>query len=175
MRSVLMIRAPKGTAGLPEGSPRGSKCNRIVFLQDIYPTLVSLCGLPQKRDIDGLSLVPLLKEPTAPWDYPAITSYDFSEFSIRTENWRYTVYIDGSEELYDHASDPEEWINLANVSRYHNIKKEMAKHVPRNPAPLNKTSLKLQPHHYPPFKTKEEYLDWLEHGKDNQYLIEKYW
>jgi len=175
MRSVLMIRAPKGTAGLPEGSPGGSVCNRIVSLQDIYPTLVSLCGLPQNRDIDGRSLVPLLKDPTAPWDYPAITSYDFSEFSIRTENWRYTVYIDGSEELYDHASDPEEWINLANVSRYHNIKKEMAKHVPQNPAPLNITSLKLQPHHYPPFKTKEEYRDWLEHGKDNQYLIEKYW
>ena len=94
---------------------------------------------------------------------------------MRTEKWMYTVYIDGSEELYDHAKDPEEWTNLAPDPRYENVKKDLAQHIPQNPAPLVKTSLKLMPHHYPPFKTKAEYFDWLKHSKDNQYLLEKYW
>lgn len=175
IRSVLMIKAPKGTPCIPKGSPKGAECQRIVSLQDIYPTLVDLCGLPPRKDIDGRSLVPLLRNPSSAWDYPAITTYDFSEFSVRTENWRYTVYIDGSEELYDHTHDPEEWINLADDSQYEKIKRELTKHIPQKPAPLVKTSLKLQPHHYPPFKSKEEYFDWLKHGKDTEYLINKYW
>jgi arylsulfatase A-like enzyme len=176
LRTVLMIRAPKGAPGLPEGSKNGERCDRIVSLQDIYPTLVDLCGLPSRGDaIDGRSLVPLLKDPSAAWDFPAVSSYDFSEFSVRKERWRYTVYIDGGEELYDHRADPEEWTNLAGDPEYADIKAEMAALVPKNPAPLVKTSVKLAPHHTPPFKSKEEYLDWLEHGKDYTYIIEKYW
>jgi len=96
-RSVLMIKAPAGAPGLPGGGRTGIPCERIVSLQDIYPTLVDLCGLPAREEIDGRSLVPLLKDPSARWDYPAITTYDFSEFSVRTERWRYTMWIDGSE------------------------------------------------------------------------------
>jgi len=33
--------------------------------------------------------------------------------SIRVRDWRYTQYADGSEELYDHRSDPNEWKNIA--------------------------------------------------------------
>jgi len=174
-RSILMIKVHEGTTGLPGGSKDGTPCNRIVSLQDIYPTLIDLCGLPPRLDIDGNSLVPLLKNPKEKWDYPAITCYDFSEFSIRTEKWRYTVYIDGSEELYDHTKDQEEWYNLAKDPKYNQVIEELKKYVPKNPAPLKKTSEKLQPHHLPPFKSKEEYDDWLKHGKDYNYIKEKYW
>ena len=176
LRTVLMIRAPTGSPGLPGGSKNGAQSRRIVSLQDIYPTLVDLCGLPSRGDeIDGRSLVPLLRDPSAGWDYPAVSCNDFSEFSIRTEKWRYTVYIDGSEELYDHVKDPEEWTNLAEDMQYEGIKQDLRRHIPANPAPLVKTSVKLKPHHTPPFKSKAEYVDWLEHGKDTKYLIEKYW
>ncbi len=176
LKAPLMIKAPKGSPGLPGGSRRGGRCERVVSLQDIYPTLVELCGLPSRGDaIDGRSLVPLLEDPSAEWSYPAVSSYDFGEFSIRTERWRYTVYIDGSEELYDHAHDPDEWHNLAGDPRYAEVRREMARHIPADPAPFVRTSLQLQPHHIPPFRTPQEYFEWLEHGKDNQYLIEKYW
>ncbi|MFQ6039028.1 MAG: sulfatase, partial [Candidatus Aminicenantales bacterium] len=175
LRSVLMIRVPRGAPGLSQGTKPGVRCERIVSLQDIYPTLLELCGLPPREDLDGHSLVPLLKDPTTTWTYPAISTYDFSEFSIRTEEWRYTVYIDGSEELYDHSKDPEEWTNLAEDRRYEKIKQRFSGLIPKNPAPLVKTSLKLEPHHFPPFKSREEYDDWLNHGKDTKYLIEKYW
>jgi arylsulfatase A-like enzyme len=174
-RTVLMIKSPKGTPGLPEGSRNGTICNRTVSLLDIYPTLGALCGLPVRDGLDGRSLLPLLKDPETQWNHPAITSYDFDEFAISTERWRYIRYIDGSEELYDLLNDEEEWQNLANDPGHDCIKKDLAQYVPADPAPLKKTSLKLQPHHYPPFKTREEYLDWLDHGKDNRYLIEKYW
>jgi arylsulfatase A-like enzyme len=175
VKSVLMIKVPKGTVGLSEGSKNGTSCHRIVSLQDIYPTLIGLCGLDKRKGIDGNSLVPLLKNPKAKWDHPAVTTYDFSEFSIRTEKFRYSVYIDGSEELYDHTKDPEEWTNLANSPKYTRIKRQLKEHIPENPAPLIQTSLKLMPHHFPPFRTRQEYFDWLNHGKDNKYLIEKYW
>lgn len=174
-RTVLMIKAPKGSPGLPEGSKDGARCPRPVSLLDMYPTLGSLCGLPQRDDLDGHSLIPLLKDPDCEWKYPAITSYDFGEFAISTEEWRYIQYIDGSEELYNEIKDEEEWFNLASDPAYNQIKEELKQHIPSNPAPLKITSLKLSPHHYPPFKSREEYQDWLEHGKDTKYLKEKYW
>jgi arylsulfatase A-like enzyme len=159
-RSVLMIRAPKGIPGLPEGSKPGGRSDRIVSLLDIYPTLIDLCGLPEKEGLDGRSLVPLLKEPATEWDYPAITTYDFAEFSVRTEDWRYIRYIDDSEELYDHRVDPEEWTNLANDPEYQTIKEELASYIPENPHPLVDTSYEIMPHHFPPFSSKEEYWAW---------------
>lgn len=46
LKSVLMIKAPKGTPGLPQGSLRGARCERNVSLQDIYPTLVEFSMMP---------------------------------------------------------------------------------------------------------------------------------
>jgi len=170
-----MIKAPRGTPGLPGGTKDGAVCRRVVSLQDMYPTIVDLCGLPPRRDIDGRSLVPLLHNPETQWNHPAISSYDFSEFSIRTQRWRYTRLIDGSEELYDHDKDPEEWTNLANHPQLKQIKAKLARHIPRNPAPLKQTSEKLSLHHFPPFRSRAEYEDWLKHGKDTRYLIKTYW
>lgn len=156
-RAVLMFRVPEGTAGLPEGSRVGGRCERVTSLLDIFPTLVELCGLPEKEGLDGRSLVPLLKDPQAEWPYPAITTYDFSEFSVRTERWRYIRYIDDSEELYDHESDPEEWTNLADDPHYQGIKEELGKYIPEKPAPFAETSYEVAPHQVAPLKTKEEY------------------
>jgi len=152
------MRVPEGTPGLPEGSANGVRCDRITSLMDIFPTLIELCGLPQKDGLDGHSLVPLLRNPESDWDYPAISTYDFSEFSVRTQDWRYTRYIDESEELYDHRKDPKEWTNLADKLEYQDIKRQLSRHIPKNPAPLVDTSYKLEPHHLPPYKSKEEYF-----------------
>ena len=34
-------------------------------------------------------------------------------FSVRTKGWRYILYANGGEDLYDHGHDPYEWHNLA--------------------------------------------------------------
>lgn len=159
-RTVMMIKAPKGVPGLPEGSRAGGRSERVTSLMDIYPTILDLAGLPERKELDGRSLVPLLKDPAAEWNYPAITTYDYGEFSIRTEDWRYIRYIDDNEELYDHRNDPEEWHNLANDPQYADIKAKMASYVPENPAPLlENTLIDLMPHHIPPIRSKEDYLN----------------
>lgn len=157
VRNVLMVKAPPGLPGLRGGAAAGRRCDRIVSLGDLYPTLLELCGLAPKAGCEYRSLVPLLKDPDRPWDHPALTTYDFSEFSVRVEGWRYTRYIDDSEELYDHRADPEEWTNLAGDPRFAVVKRRLSAMVPESPAPFAETSYKLQPHHIPPFKTKEGY------------------
>jgi hypothetical protein len=77
---------------------------------------------------------------------------------VRTQDWRYTRYIDDSEELYDHRKDPEEWTNLAEKPDYEDVKRRLSRHIPENPAPLVDTSFELMPHHFPPYKSKEEYF-----------------
>lgn len=157
-KTVLMIKVPEGATGLPEGAKAGKECSRVTSLMDLYPTLIELCGLPGSPELDGHSLVPLLKNPGREWDYPAITTYDFSEFSIRKGKWHYIRYIDDSEELYDLETDPEEWTNLIANPKYNKVREEMARHVPANPAPLKKeTMIKIMPHHFPPYTSKEEY------------------
>ena len=108
----------------------GSRCARPVSSLDLYPTLADLCNLPPRDGLDGASLIPLLQNPNTAWDRPAISTRDYQNHSIRTDDWRYTRYADGSEELYDHTADPLEWHNLAEDSRYDDGKAELARDLP---------------------------------------------
>jgi hypothetical protein len=106
----------------PECKARGQASPRTVELVDLYPTLADLCGLPVPENLTGQSLRPLLEDPQAEWDKPAITQVRrgnqenrFMGYSLRTERWRYTEW-DGGErgvQLYDHDDDPLEYNNLA--------------------------------------------------------------
>ncbi len=91
---------------------RDAKCSRPVGLIDVYPTLLDLCDLPAREDLEGQSLRPLLRDPMAEWERPAICTFGPNNHSLRDERYRYTVYADGSQELYDHDADPAEWHNL---------------------------------------------------------------
>jgi arylsulfatase A-like enzyme len=122
-RCPLIIKAP----GLTRA---GKSCHRVVNLMDLYPTLIDLCGLPEKSNIAGRSIKELLAGPDARWDYPTLTTYQKSNHTIRSERWRYTRYADGVEELYDHENDPMEWTNLAGDPKYRLIKEELAKQLP---------------------------------------------
>lgn len=95
------------------GISAGTPCPKPVGLIDIYPTLADLCGLPAKPGLEGVSLRPLLENPETTWDRPALTTFGPGNHSIRSEHYRYSIYADGSEELYDHREDPHEWKNLA--------------------------------------------------------------
>ena len=145
-RIPLIIRAP----GVSES---GGLTDQPVSLIDIYPTLLDLCGLPTNteknergRPLDGHSLKPLLKDPAnAQWDGPSSaltalykwrTKYQPSQesYSLRSRDYRYIRYENGSEELYDTKADPHEWNNVV-ASQLHSeplriLRRELLTRVP---------------------------------------------
>ena len=114
----------------------GQKCNRPVSLVDLFPTLLDLCGIPSLDNMDGESLVPLLKNPGADWNRPALTTMKRGNHSLRSDRYRLIHYADGSEELYDHRTDPNEWTNLSQDPAYESVRKQLRKWLPKLEAPL---------------------------------------
>jgi len=104
-------------------------------LLDIYPTLIELCGLPEKKELSGISLVPLLRNPDLDTRRAIITTNGRNNHAIRDTRWRYIRYSDGSEELYDHDSDPHEWNNLAGNPEHASIIDRLAEWIPKVNAP----------------------------------------
>jgi arylsulfatase A-like enzyme len=126
-RNVFIVSAPGVTKA-------GTRCDRTVSAMDIYPMLIDLCGLTAKPGLEGVSIMPLLKNPSAKWEHPAITTYERGNHSVRNERWRYIRYHDGTEELYDHDTDQMEWTNLAGKPQYAKVKQELAKWLPKTDA-----------------------------------------
>lgn len=104
---VPLIFAGPGIAG-------NNASGASVGLIDLYPTLIDLAGLPANEKNQGLSLTPLMDpESDVGWDRPILTTYSYGNHALRGARYRYIRYEDGSEELYDHSKDPNEWTNLA--------------------------------------------------------------
>ena len=127
--SLLMVRVP----GL---TPTGQVSQRFVSLLDVYPTLVELCGLERPADIDGRSLLPLLRQPHAKWQSTAITGLTSkrgpwaSYISIRNELGRYTRYGGDQEEFYDTTQDPREWTNQIKNPKFSSSIRKMRTLIP---------------------------------------------
>jgi len=133
-RVPLIIRTPNTKPGL--------KVKQPVSLIDLFPTLTDLCDLKGTNklnnnggDLGGFSLKPLLAGKKS-WNGPngALTivgNYGKSiptekqNFSYRTEKYRYILYSNGKEELYDHTKDTYEWNNVASEKKYKKAKKKL--------------------------------------------------
>lgn len=115
---------------VPGLTKAGTVCETPVDFMNIYPTLADLCGLPVGDHLAGVSLRPLLADVNAEWTHPAITTHGRGNHAVRWVNWRYIRYEDGSEELYDQHSDPNEWKNVASKPQFRQVKQELAAHLP---------------------------------------------
>ena len=114
------------------------KCEGVVNLLDMYPTLVELCGLPANAENEGRSFAPLLKNPSMEWNVPTLTTYQYKNHSFTDGRYRYTWYGgkgDGAEELYDHTVDPLEHKNLAANPESQEIIARFKKHLPTHDEP----------------------------------------
>lgn len=100
----------------------GHASNKITELVDLYPTLAELAGLTPPANLQGQSLLPILKNPTTKeWSKDLAFSISRSGGeSIRTSKWRFTHWGFGAkgEELYDLKNDPNEFTNLARDPNY---------------------------------------------------------
>ena len=123
---------------VPGLTPPNTKCDGVVNLIDMYPTLLELCGLPPNPENDGRSFVRLLANPSMEWNHPTLTTYQFKNHSITDGSYRYTWYggrADGAEELYDHDVDPLEHTNLAADPDYQKVIARLREHVPTHHEP----------------------------------------
>jgi iduronate 2-sulfatase len=126
-RVPLIIVAP--------GKKSHAASSRVVELVDLYPTIIQLTGLPMPKNLQGISLVPLLEDPAKPWDHPAFTQIqregNFMGRSIRNERWRYTEWDDGKKgvQLYDEVQDPREYVNLAEDAKHADTVNELKKQL----------------------------------------------
>jgi arylsulfatase A-like enzyme len=113
----------------------GGVCARTVSFLGIFPTLCELAGLPVPAQCKDPSFRSLLADPKAAWDHPALTTMGFNNHAVRDERWRYIRYNDGSEELYDHQTDPLEWTNVAANPENTDVKTRLAKLLPTTNVP----------------------------------------
>ncbi len=107
-----------------------------VSLINIYRTLAELAGIEAPDYVDGFSLVPQLKDSEKAVSAPAICTWGRGCHSVRTWDWRYIRYYDGTEELYSHVNDPDEWTNQPDNPEFAEIKKKLAAHLPDEDVPL---------------------------------------
>jgi iduronate 2-sulfatase len=120
-RSPLIIRAPGAKAN-------GKQSHALVEFVDIYPTLCDLADLPLPKQLEGVSLAPLLRGTADRVKDAAFSQFprkhagsDYMGYAMRTERYRYVEWWDratgkiAARELYDHQSDAEENQNIADV------------------------------------------------------------
>jgi iduronate 2-sulfatase len=159
-------RVPLIIAG-PGVTEKGKTCRTPVEMVDFYPTLTELCGLEIPKFVSGVSLVPAVRDVTSPLRdkrgtirNSAFTQYA-TGYSLRTDRYRYSEWgPDGSDgaELYDHLSDPQELVNLAQQEAAQETVADLSKQLRRRIAEAaqkppgivqNRIDLKLnvpQPH-----------------------------
>lgn len=129
IRVPLLVRGP--------GVPPGLHLQQLVANVDLAPTIVELAGAQPRRRMDGQSLLPLLRDPGLEWGRdiliegpPRAASLGARAFTgLRTPRFAYTEYADGSRELYDLGSDPDELQSLHADPAYDPLEAELARRL----------------------------------------------
>lgn len=118
----------------------GKRSPRIVESVDLYRTLADLCSLPVASHVEGRSLVPLLKNPTAEWNHPAYTIWSednatLTAKSVRNEKYRYAEFTagGGGAMLLDEEADPHEVKNVVDDPKYASVKAQMQELLKKYP------------------------------------------
>ena len=93
---------------------------RPVSLADIHSTVLDIAGVSKGDEFDGRSLVEMTVNPKTPLatERQAILTVIKGSYSLRTQKMRYTIYEDGSEELYYLERDPWSSVNLINNNEW---------------------------------------------------------
>lgn len=147
VRAPLIISAPGQKAA-------GRKSLSLAEFIDVYPTLADVCGLPKPKDVEGVSLKPVLDDAAAKVRPVAISQYPRQDagkslmgYSIRDDQWRLTLWRDRKDnsihatELYLETNDPHETMNVAgNAQRpggegYAEVIARLSKYLPPPIAP----------------------------------------
>lgn len=108
-------------ARLPAAGHRaGARVDAIVQNVDVAPTVLALAGIEPPAWMQGRSLLPLLREPAAPWRTDFLYTYYFeppyptpTSHAVRTARYKLIHYDGRPTELFDLQADPREQLNRA--------------------------------------------------------------
>ena len=125
LRTPLMFSVP--------GMQKNKTSDSLVEFIDVFPTLCDLAGLNKPDQLHGNSLVPILKNPEVKVKDAVFSRYHDGE-SVRTERYLYTEWLNEkgqrhSRMLYDHKTDPDENINIAEEPENTVIVSELSKRL----------------------------------------------
>ena len=119
----------------------GTKIERMVLALDIAPTLVQLGGGKPGAQIQGRSLVPLMKGTARSWRESFLVEYfnesawpwivGMSYKAVRTERAKliHWTHRDGVDELYDLERDPYEITNVIGSDSYQKLKGSLTREL----------------------------------------------
>jgi uncharacterized sulfatase len=117
---------------------KASSTQSLAEMIDLYPTIAQLANVTPPKEIDGVSLVPVLNDPAAKVKEAAYTQVrrkGANGRTVRTERWRYTEWGDAGAdgvELYDEQNDPGELTNLAKDPAHAQRVEELKTRLRRN-------------------------------------------
>jgi uncharacterized sulfatase len=122
------LRVPLIIVG-PQVKRPGEATSQFAELIDVYPTLTEMAGVPRPAVLDGTSLVPLLEDPArgvrdAAYSFRRTFPPEWG-WSLRSARHRYTLWPDGSSELFDLLADPLGLTNLARAPEQAEVVREM--------------------------------------------------
>lgn len=115
-RVPLIVRGP----GFPVGVNRALTANL-----DLAPTILALAGAEANRELDGISLVELARDPDAA-PGRAIVIETESRVGLRTRRYFYLEHRKGERELYDMRRDPFQLENVAGDPAYGTVISSLA-------------------------------------------------
>lgn len=105
----------------------GTRRDEMALSIDLAPTILGLAGIEAPAEMDGRSLLPVVRGESPGWRSEFFYEHLFEHAriprseAVRTERWKYIRFIDSQpmyEELYDLEADPHERINRARDSAY---------------------------------------------------------
>ena len=89
------------------------RSSSLVELVDFYPTCTEILGLPIPESLQGKSLMPILKNPSATVRDTALSIGNRGPAGgLRAAEWHYMSYGEKGEELYDMVRDPHQYTNV---------------------------------------------------------------
>lgn len=136
-RVPLMIHVP---------GEEGAYTSTLAELMDLFPTLAELAGLEAPENLQGKSLVPVLKDASFDFGDVAISQYKRKGaygYSMRTDRYRYTEWImdDGRvayRDLYDMQEDPGETRNIGDLPENAELMDSLATLLRQNSKGMNR-------------------------------------
>jgi arylsulfatase A-like enzyme len=152
------IRVPAAVQG--PGFNSGGQIRELISLIDIPPTLLDAAGLPVPKEMQGRSIMSLVKRQNTDWQEEVFIQISETQVgrAIRTQRWKYSVvapnkhgwndacsdhYVE--EFLYDLQADPYELTNLIGLESHQRVSAVLRERLIRRMAEAGEEAPVIQP------------------------------